>query len=232
LKNGMRWNIQAQTKKTESPEETEAANCVCNILNPSAEQDDLKQTKALNLIFSGAFGDSSGNNKEMKEIESRNLKIDGNTTIYYDETVGAGHRNGDAARELVKEFLEANPGATVNIIGYSAGGDEAITVTNALSDAGLGVTTLITFDPHSPSNIGADQDAYTLSDTFKGAAYNYYQTQGWGGAVAAPFVDNPFSGGLVHGATNFAMNQDGVTHNNIIDRATQLRLNGCTDENN
>lgn len=115
-------------------------------------------------------------------------------------------------------FLAKNPNGRIYAMGYSAGGSDAISFTNALAGRGVTVAGLVTFDPHRSGGIGLT--TFHLAGNV-GRSVNFYQQNSW------HLLYNTFRGSPV---TNFAMASNpnmnltgvrGVDHSGIVTYARQ-----------
>ena len=115
-------------------------------------------------------------------------------------------------------FLAKNPNGRIYAMGYSAGGSDAISFTNALAGRGVTVAGLVTFDPHRSGGIGLTTSHLAGN---VGRSVNFYQQNSW------HLLYNTFRGSPV---TNFAMASNpnmnltgvrGVDHSGIVTYARQ-----------
>jgi len=122
---------------------------------------------------------------------------------------------GKAYKYILNE-LESSPNANIFIFGYSAGGNDAIRLTNKLADAGISVAGLVTFDPHSGKRATGFANYSLPSNVI--SAINFTQQN------KTSFFDgrgNPFNGGIVTCGTcssNSNINYTGsqAVHANIV----------------
>ncbi|ACR13174.1 hypothetical protein TERTU_0062 [Teredinibacter turnerae T7901] len=138
------------------------------------------------IAFDGAGGERTGNNAAFNSLARKY------GATLYDENAFSGHSNGKAALAEALNFFESNPDGELYLMGYSAGGDEAIWLANQVAKAGFSVSGLVTFDAHRDSFFGIK--SYAVPSTVR--ALNFYQRN------AVSFGPNTFRGGSVSGGLN------------------------------
>lgn len=158
------------------------------------------------LAFDGAGGEYTGDNRAFRNFARRY------SAVLYDESAFSGHSNGRPATARGLSFSKENPGGPIFILGYSAGGDEAIYVANQLAGKGVKISGLVTFDPHIDSFIGIR--SYSLNSNVV-RALNFQQVN------PVELGPNTFRGGYVDGALNVILSDS--NHITIVSDA--LRLN-------
>jgi RHS repeat-associated protein len=103
--------------------------------------------------------------------------------------------NVGAANRRIREFLKINPIGRINIIGYSAGGEQAVQLVTALAAQKIPVGTLITIDPHFRRS-GSDDANFSIPTGAVAQALNFFQRNPLG-------TYNKYLGSAVKGADNF-----------------------------
>ena len=192
--------------------------CGVGVLNPYTVTA-IKSTPApkstgtpsiLTVAFDGAGGPRVGNNPEFNAFaKSIGAKL-------YDGTAGIASTGRDVSKaySAIKEFYGSNPKGVINLMGYSAGGNDVIALANMLAKDNIQVNSLVTFDPHPRNRPGqGNYDAGSNVTT----ALNFYQRNSF------EFGSNPFRGSQVDGARNINLTDSltiqGVNHVNIFDYA-------------
>src|SRR5690606_32944539 len=127
-------------------------------------------------IYGAGFDESGGNPTLEKIVNDRGGKM-------FESDWGYGDQE-------ILDYLEAgyNEGKSVEIFGYSRGGNAAVRITNFLGERGVNVSLLVTFDPHSLTG-----GSFQLLYNNVGAAINFYQQN----PTSAIWGDNPFVGQAV-----------------------------------
>lgn len=167
----------------------------------------LQNSKRIVAGIYGAGGDEAGGNPTLEKI------VNDRGGRMFTSSWGYGDTE-------ILDYLEAgyNDGKSVEIFGYSRGGNAAVRITNFLGERGIDVSLLVTFDPHSL--IG---NSFELLYNNVGVAINFYQQNLQSGL----FGNNPFIGQSVHSkyinvknhnfyGTVFPMNTVSVGHVNIV----------------
>ena len=151
------------------------------------------------LAFDGAGGEATGDNRAFRTL-AKSYGADP-----YDEGFFSGHSNGNPAITMALQFHKANPNAPIFVMGYSAGGDEAIYVANQLGSRGIKIAGLVTFDPHIDWFFGIK--TYSLDKNVV-RALNFRQVND------VELGPNTFRGGFVKGAQNVVLSDS--NHINIV----------------
>lgn len=169
-----------------------------------------------NLI--GAAFDGAGSNNLPDNRAFRNLAKSSGLPVYDAKALtGAPEKE---ATQKISEQKEANPKARVVLLGYSAGGDAAIRVSERLAQSGIKTDALVTFDPHNARTL-MGYHSYTLSNV--GVTLNFFQHNPITTKFGIPFGSNPFHGGDVSCSSCFNVNLTGqpVDHTSIVQYSLQ-----------
>jgi RHS repeat-associated protein len=162
-------------------------------------------TKTMVVAIDGAGGAGAGDNPRFRQW----AKSLGAETIYDGKALsGSGTRK--QAYADVKKFHEGNPKGRILLLGYSAGGDEAVALANMLGKDKIGIDTMITFDPHQKNFFGYKD--YKLTGDNVATALNFYQRN----ELQLLSGTNPFRGSPIEGATNYNLTGFPTDHVNIV----------------
>lgn len=167
----------------------------------------IQNSKRIVAGIYGVGGDEAGGNPTLKKIvNDRGGKMFTSSWSYGDQEI--------------LDYLEAgyNEGKSVEIFGYSRGGNAAVRITNLLGEKGVNVSLLVTFDPHSLMD-----DSFQLLYNNVGAAFNFFQQNLTSGILG----NNPYVGQAVYSnyinvknhnfyGTVFPMSTVNVGHINIV----------------
>ncbi|QTD36402.1 hypothetical protein JL193_09540 [Polaribacter batillariae] len=158
----------------------------------------VQKAKKLVVGIYGAGGEGSGDGSTLKKyVEDKGGKM----FEFYEEGKALDH------------IKNNHSGKSIEIYGYSRGGNAAISIVNSLGNAGIYVSRLVTFDPH-----------HFWSSTFKlkhrvGKVLNFYQRNPRTGGILGWWGKNPYWGSPIKGGGAYNVNYTGlknVTHLNII----------------
>jgi RHS repeat-associated protein len=171
------------------------------------------RTKLIGAAFDGAGSDNLPDNRAFRNLaKSAGIPV-------YDAKAFTGAPEKEAAQRIA-ELKEANPKARVVLLGYSAGGDAAIRVSERLAQSGIKTDALVTFDPHNARTL-MGYHSYTLSNV--GVALNFFQHNPITTKFGIPFGSNPFHGGDISCSSCFNVNLTGqpVDHTSIVQYSLQ-----------
>jgi RHS repeat-associated protein len=154
--------------------------------------------------FAGAGDKDQSDNEEFYSIAKEKFQAD----YIYPEKAFGGHGNAKTAFEDAKAFISSHKNAEIYIVGYSAGGDDAIVLANLLGKTHIPVTGMVTFDPHKKNLSG--YSSYKLEGSNVARALNIYQRN------EHDISYNTFRGSPVLGAQNIDMTGQEVGHSSIV----------------
>jgi hypothetical protein len=173
----------------------------------AASKNTSAQSSSITVFLSGAGCPTCGDNEKFSnlatEIGGEEIEVKA-VASKFAGVLGRGPVN--KAMKKITSDLRTNPTAKIYIVGYSAGGEAAVSLVRKLAAKGIGVEGLVVFDPHNGMRLIGGGD-FAIPTNVKNAVA-FFQKD------ANPFVGGNLIGTQVqsHDLTGLTTHLDIVTY--------------------